>query len=861
MTDAPPIWTVLKFGGTSVASATCWRSIEQICRASLLANRRVLVVHSALATVSDLLEEGMRSAVDGEHEPIVQRIKAMHVELAEALHLSPSSLLATDFEDLERITANIRLAGAIHPQAWAQCMGLGELMATKLGAAFLQNQGLACHWRDARDLLIARTIEGVSEQSRFTSAVCDDAPDAELRQKLEQTPTGIVLTQGFIASDQAGKTVLLGRGGSDTSAALLAAKLQADRLEIWTDVPGMFSADPRRISSARLLKDLSFEEAQEIASMGAKVIHPRSFPPVRRANIPVHVRCTHTPDVTGTLISNSPKDTSPRVKAVTIQTGVTLVLMTTSAMWQVPGFLAKAFTAFAEHELSIDLITTSETSVTVSLDTLHPHQDEALDRLVTSLHSLCKVEIIKGCATVSLVGRGIRTILHKLTPTLELFREHPVRLLSQAANDLNLSVVVDEEQAPLLAARLHDLMIDVEADDLVFGAAWDEAVAPKPSQSTTPVWWQQKRPELLQLMDGKTSLYVYDLAAVDQALAALGGLQAISKCFYAMKANAHPQVLERVVHAGMGIECVSQGELAHVMHHFPELNIERLLFTPNFASKAEYKFALERGIRVTLDSLHPITHWPELFAGARLNLRVDPERSRGHHRHVHTAGHRAKFGVPASDVPEICRLAAEAGAIIDGLHAHAGSGILDPNHWTEVGKYLALSREYIPNLTHINLGGGLGVPERPGSPSLDMAALNTGLLALKQHCDGIDLWLEPGRYVVAEAGVLLSRVTQTKSKQQTRYIGLETGMNSLLRPALYSARHEIFNLSRLGEPLQPYPVTIVGPICESADILGVDRHLPKTSEGDIILIANAGAYGAVMGSNYNLRDPAKELAI
>ncbi|VAV95375.1 Diaminopimelate decarboxylase, partial [hydrothermal vent metagenome] len=154
-----------------------------------------------------------------------------------------------------------------------------------------------------------------------------------------------------------------------------------------------------------------------------------------------------------------------------------------------------------------------------------------------------------------------------------------------------------------------------------------------------------------------------------------------------------------------------------------------------------------------------------------------------------------------------------------------------------------------------------GVPERPGGPALDMDALDAGLATLKNACDGIDLWLEPGRFVVAEAGVLLSRVTQVKSKHQSRFIGIETGMNSLLRPALYSARHEIYNLSRLGETNDPHRVTIVGPICESADILGIDRHLPTTSQGDILLIATAGAYGAVMASNYNLRPPAQEYVI
>jgi diaminopimelate decarboxylase/aspartate kinase len=573
------------------------------------------------------------------------------------------------------------------------------------------------------------------------------------------------------------------------------------------------------------------------------------------------VRCTHSPHLPGTKISNTPADSSPRVKAITVRTGITLVSLTTSSMWKVPGFLATAFSAFAANHLSIDLVTTSETSVTVSLDNNQSNEDEALEQLTHDLADICKVEIIKGCNTVSLVGKGIRTILHKLTPTLELFTEHPIRLLSLAANDLNLTVVVDEEQAQLLAARLHDVLLDIEENDLVFGSTWNEKTSVENEQLRQSEWWQNKRQHLVQLMNGRNSAYVYDLDTVDQALQRLQNLKSISRCFYAMKANAHPKVLQRVISSGTGIECVSIGEMKHVLQHFPDIDRQKLLFTPNFAGKTEFEFAFSENIKVTLDAVHPIKNWPELFKGARLNLRVDPMRSRGHHKHVLTAGDRAKFGVPAADIPQIINLVTKAGAIIDGLHSHAGSGILDPDHWSDIGKYLAELKKHFTELTHINLGGGLGVPERPGGTALDMAALDVGLLSLKEIIGTVDLWLEPGRYVVAEAGVLLSRVTQTKSKNQSRFIGIDTGMNSLLRPALYSARHEIFNLTRLEQANDTRRVTIVGPICESADIIGTDRQLPKTNEGDILLIANAGAYGAVMSSNYNLREPAPELVI
>jgi diaminopimelate decarboxylase/aspartate kinase len=169
-----------------------------------------------------------------------------------------------------------------------------------------------------------------------------------------------------------------------------------------------------------------------------------------------------------------------------------------------------------------------------------------------------------------------------------------------------------------------------------------------------------------------------------------------------------------------------------------------------------------------------------------------------------------------------------------------------------------------PALQFINVGGGLGVPDGPGQPPLDLAKLDTALFAARQgagsQCAGLKFWLEPGRYLVAAAGALIARVTQLKSKEDVHYVGVATGMNSLIRPALYGAFHEIVNLSRIDEAAV-LSANIVGPICESADFLGHDRLLPPTREGDVLLIANAGAYGRSMSSRYNLREPAEEFLL
>jgi diaminopimelate decarboxylase/aspartate kinase len=166
--------------------------------------------------------------------------------------------------------------------------------------------------------------------------------------------------------------------------------------------------------------------------------------------------------------------------------------------------------------------------------------------------------------------------------------------------------------------------------------------------------------------------------------------------------------------------------------------------------------------------------------------------------------------------------------------------------------------QHFESVKVIDVGGGLGVPERSDQVSLDLVKLDTLLTAVRAEHPHLEFWIEPGRYLVATGAVLLARVTQLKSKGEVRYVGVATGMNSLIRPALYGAYHEITNLTRADDPATEV-VNIVGPICESADVLGHDRLLPPTREGDILLIANAGAYAHAMSSHYNLRDPAVEL--
>ncbi|NRB70668.1 MAG: bifunctional aspartate kinase/diaminopimelate decarboxylase, partial [Xanthomonadales bacterium] len=231
----------------------------------------------------------------------------------------------------------------------------------------------------------------------------------------------------------------------------------------------------------------------------------------------------------------------------------------------------------------------------------------------------------------------------------------------------------------------------------------------------------------------------------------------------------------------------------------------------------------------------------------------------GHHRKVVTMGEASKFGIPLHQIPAVLEQVQRLNIRVTGLHAHSGSGVRDPSVWAQqLEQFLALLKDF-PEVRVIDLGGGLGVPERRDEAPFDLDQLDDLLLALDLP-EQVSLWLEPGRYLVSEAGVLLARVTQIKAKAQYAYLGADVGMNSLLRPALYGAFHDMVNLSRPELPSTEC-YTVVGPICESGDVLGEQRYLPPSEEGDVLLIANAGAYGRVMASHYNRREPAREVIL
>jgi diaminopimelate decarboxylase/aspartate kinase len=463
--------------------------------------------------------------------------------------------------------------------------------------------------------------------------------------------------------------------------------------------------------------------------------------------------------------------------------------------------------------------------------------------------------VIAPCAAITLVGRGMRSLLHKLSEVWAAFGRERVHLISQSSNDLNLTFVVDEADADGLLPSLHAALVKSGAmpvqDGAVFGPRWRELTGAVRARAAP--WWRTREADLHALAAQGTPRYVYHLPTLRERARQIAAVAAVDQRFYAIKANAHPALLAALAAEGFGFECVSLGEIEHVRVVLPGLAPSRLLFTPSFAPRAEYAAALAHGVTVTLDNIEQLEAWPELWRGRSAWLRLDTGHGDGHHEKVVTGGAEAKFGLPLARLDAFVARADAVGLRITGLHAHLGSGIHDPAHWRRVYAELAAHAAGIGTVASIDVGGGLPVPYRPDDVPFALDAWAAMLAEVKASFPDYALVVEPGRFLVAECGVLLARVTQVVEKDGVRRIGLDAGMNALLRPALYDAWHGIHVLGHAADaPLAA--ADVVGPICESGDVLGRQRPLPAaTREGDLVLIADAGAYGHVMASTYNLR--------
>lgn len=850
-------WQVLKFGGTSVSSVENWETISSIIASKLSSGKRILLIHSALSQVSNKLEQLLELSENYDesnrerYESLLAGIEHQHKNLLKEMEL-PKDLLDNSFDKLKQLLKGIQLLGEASEKSQAKVLALGEALSTQLSHSYLQNQ-FDCLWLDARDYLKAGDLD-----CGYRNVNCEYDHDEALAKFL--SGANLVVSQGFIAANSKGETCLLGRGGSDTSAANFAAKINAERLEIWTDVAGVFSANPNQVDNARVIRQLSYQEAQEMASAGAKVLHPRSIRPAQKNNIPIHIRSTLNPELAGTVIGASTEQYG-MVKAITAKSKVTLLSLDSVGMWQQAGFLADIFAVFKQYGISVDLVSTSETNVTVTLDSFSTEiSDDILDKVSRQLSGFCRVAVINNTSAVSIVGKNVRALLHKITPALKIFESYKVYLVSQSASDLNLTFVIDDEFSEKIIGQLHEILISGNPNSQLLGPTISEMLASDQPNNLHDKWWIKNKNKLESLMKHEHSLYVYNLESIERNLAKLKKINSVDKIYYAVKANNNLQVLDTIKASGGNFETVSIFEIEYLLRSFSDLKPENIFFTPNFAAKDEYQKALDLGVTVSLDSSYPLLMWPDIFKDHSIFLRIDPNVGKGHHDNVRTAGVSSKFGIPTGELKALKKHLVSYNIEVIGLHAHAGSGILSNEHWSEHAKLLSQIAQEFHTVKYLNLGGGFGIKEKESQNELVMDSINKSLQQVKDVYPQYDYWIEPGRYIVANTGVLLSKVTQVKQKGQYYYVGISTGMNSLMRPALYGSYHAIHNFSAMDKSYSKL-ATIVGPICESTDKLGIEIPFPETVEGDLLLIENVGAYGYVMSNQYNMRSPAKEICL
>ena len=441
---------VMKFGGTSVQDPEAVRRVLGVVQREARAR---LVVVSALSKVTDALVELARLAARGEATAVrdlVRSLRQRHEAMA-SLVRDPErraellGALDAEFSELESIGHALAVVRDVSPRSGDALVAVGETASSRIVAAAFADAGLKSALVDARELLVTDAAHGGAQPDRA-------ATDARLRAKVRPLLESghVVVTGGFVGATAAGVTTTLGRGGSDYSAALFGAGLEAEEIQIWTDVDGMLTADPRLVSAPRVVERLSFDEASELAYFGAKVLHPSTILPAVGLGIPVRILNSHRPQAEGTLITSSVPELPPGPAAIACKRGVTRIDIASTRMLMAYGFLRRVFEVFERFETPVDVVTTSEVSVSVAIGDRH-----AIDGIVAELRGFADVTSETGMAIVSAVGEGLRRDARLSAQVIAALEGLPLAMVSQGGSRKNVTVVLPEADATTAMQRLH----------------------------------------------------------------------------------------------------------------------------------------------------------------------------------------------------------------------------------------------------------------------------------------------------------------------------------------------------------------------------------------------------------------------
>ncbi|MBC7370577.1 MAG: lysine-sensitive aspartokinase 3 [Bdellovibrionaceae bacterium] len=448
---------VSKFGGTSMGDAACMlRSAEVVAQQDSC----VVVVSAISGTTNELIELGKSSQFKPwtETEIIFEKIRTKHLKIAADLNVNSASQekLQSLFEEMGSLAKGVHLLKDCSIKALDTLMSLGERMSSVLFTEAMaqvlkkHNSFRKAELLDARD--VVRTDDQFGKARPLTEEIQTLAAKYLPPERLSNT---VFVTQGFIGRTDEGMTTTLGRGGSDYSAAIFAEGISADILEIWTDVAGIATTDPRLCPKAQPIAEISFKEASELATFGAKVLHPATLLPAMRKNIPVFVGSSFEAGARGTWVRKEVEH-HPLIRAMALRRKQVLVTLSTPEMLHAHGFLFQIFKVFNDHKVSIDAITTSEISVSVTLD------DSALlnKKLVADLSEIAAVQVEENLALVSLIGNNINHTPGLSGKIFEAISDINVRMICLGASKHNFCFIVNEDQGPLAIQRLHAKFIE-----------------------------------------------------------------------------------------------------------------------------------------------------------------------------------------------------------------------------------------------------------------------------------------------------------------------------------------------------------------------------------------------------------------
>lgn len=443
---------VMKFGGTSVEDAKAMQNVIDIIKNEK--SRKPIVVLSAIAGATNTLIKAAKIAQEGKLDEAISMLNSLldrHITIMENLindratiqQLIPS--IKKRFEEIKNLCQGISILGELTNRSLDTISSVGELLSSQILSEAMRLQKIPVAWVDARNFMIT--------DSQYSSAApLFDIIDNKTKEILlpHLSSNTIVVTQGFIGANENGITTTLGRGGSDYSASIIGAALDAEEIQIWTDVDGVLTADPRIVQNAYKIRIISFREAAELAYFGAKVLHPSTIFPAVKKNIPVIVLNSKSPDNSGTKIIADPPKTNVPVKSIACKRGITVINVQSLRMLMAYGFLESIFSVFNKYHTSVDLVSTSEVAVSLTID-----NTSKLDKIVAELSEFAEVSILEKQGIICVVGDQMRSTAGVASQVLGALRDINIVMITQGASEINMSFVIDESQIDKAVQQLH----------------------------------------------------------------------------------------------------------------------------------------------------------------------------------------------------------------------------------------------------------------------------------------------------------------------------------------------------------------------------------------------------------------------